>query len=54
MSFGGGYNRNAVRQILAEISNKLVQQAVGRLIREFDLADRFGLAEATDFPGVGR
>lgn len=54
VSFGGGYNRNAVRLILAEISNEHGQQAVDRLIREFDLTEKFGLAEGTDFSGVGR
>lgn len=54
LSFGGGYNRNAVRLILAEISNEHGQGAVDRLIRELDLTDKFGLAEGTDFSLVGR
>ena len=54
VSFGGGYNRNAVRLILAEISNEHGQQAVDRLIREFDLTEKFGLEEGMDFSGVGR
>ena len=53
-SFGGGYNRNAVRLILAEISNEHGQAAVDRLIRELDLEQRFGLSPGTDFSHVGR
>ena len=54
LAFGGGYNRNAVRLILAEISNEHGQDPVDRLIRELDLSERFGLSEGTDFSGVGR
>lgn len=54
VSFGGGYNRNAVRLILAEIANEHGQAAVDRLIREFDLSERFGLSAGTDFSRVGR
>lgn len=54
LGFGGGYNRNAVRLILGEISNQHGQGAVDRLIRELDLEEKFGLATGTDFSGVGR
>lgn len=54
LSFGGGYNRNAVRLILAEIANEHGQGAVDRLIRELGLTEKFGLAEGTDFSKVGR
>jgi len=54
LAFGGGYNRNAVRLILAEISNEHGQGAVDRLIRELDLEEKFGLTAGTDFSGVGR
>ena len=54
LSFGGGYNRNAVRLIRAEISNEHGQGAVDRLIRELGLEEKFGLAAGTDFSGVGR
>lgn len=54
LSFGGGYNRNAVRLILAEISIEHGQGAVDRLIRELDLTQKFGLTEGTDFSQVGR
>jgi hypothetical protein len=54
LSFGGGYNRNAVRLILAEVSNEHGQRAVDQLIRELGLTETFGLTEGTDFSGVGR
>jgi hypothetical protein len=54
LQFGGGYNRNAVRLILAEIANEHGQGAVDQLIRELDLAERFGLQQGTDFSRVGR
>lgn len=54
LSFGGGYNRNAVRLMLAEISNEHGQGAVDQLIRELDLSEKFGLTEGTDFSHVGR
>jgi hypothetical protein len=54
LSFGGGYNRNAVRLILAEISNEHGQGVVDQLIRERELAEQFGLTEGTDFSRVGR
>jgi hypothetical protein len=53
LSSGGGYNRNAVRLILAEISNEH-GRAVDPLLRELGLKERFGLNEGTDFSGVGR
>ncbi len=49
LQFGGGYNRNAVRLILAEIANEHGQAAVDQLIRELDLSERFGLQQGTDF-----
>ena len=54
LSFGGGYNRNAVRLILAEVSNTHGQGAVDQLIRELDLSEKFGLKTGTDFSRVGR
>ena len=54
LGFGGGYNRNAVRLILAEITNEHGQSAVDRLIRELGLEEKFGLAPGTDFSKVGR
>ena len=52
LQFGGGYNRNAVRLILAEIQRDHGRAAVDGLIRELDLEQRFGLAPGTDFAGV--
>ena len=52
LGFGGGYNRNAVRIILAEIQRDHGQAAVDRLIRELDLGARFDLREGQDFSGV--
>ena len=52
LQFGGGYNRNAVRLILAEIQRDHGRAAVDGLIRELDLEQCFGLAPGTDFGGV--
>ena len=38
----GGYNRNAAKLILAEVEKEHGQEAVDRLIREFDLERVFG------------
>ncbi len=54
LQFGGGYNRNAVRLLLAEIQREHGQAAVDTLIRELDLGQAFGLKPGTDFSGVGR
>lgn len=37
-----GYNRNAAKLILAEVSREHGQQAVDNLINEFNLEDAFG------------
>lgn len=54
LGFGSGYNRNAVRVILAEISREHGQMAVDTLIRELDLESRFDLAPGTDFSNINR
>lgn len=55
LQFGGGYNRNAVRLILAEVQREHGRAAVDALIRELDLEQRFGLAPGIDFgPVAGR
>jgi hypothetical protein len=54
LSFGSGYNRNAVRLILAEVHIQHGQGAVDQLIRELDLESRFDLVPGTDFSTVGR
>ncbi|MCU7830743.1 MAG: hypothetical protein KZQ85_16920 [Candidatus Thiodiazotropha sp. (ex Myrtea sp. 'scaly one' KF741663)] len=54
ISFGSGYNRNAVRLLLGEIQREYGLQAGDQLIREFDLETAFGLKPGTDFTRVGR
>lgn len=49
VDLGGGYNRNAVRLILAEIQNEHGQIAVDNLIRQFNLDTVFGLKPGTVF-----
>ena len=54
VSFGSGYNRNAVRLLLGEIQREYGLEAGDQLIREFDLERAFGLKAGTDFTHVGR
>ncbi|MCU7852680.1 MAG: hypothetical protein KZQ80_10745 [Candidatus Thiodiazotropha sp. (ex Monitilora ramsayi)] len=54
ISFGSGYNRNAVRLLLGEIQREYGLQTGDQLIREFDLEAAFGLKPGTDFTRVGR
>lgn len=54
LDFKSGYNRNAVRMILNEVSNLHGQAAVDSLIRKFGLAQKFDLAEGADYSKVGR
>ncbi|MEN8166044.1 MAG: hypothetical protein ABFR65_01030 [Pseudomonadota bacterium] len=54
ISFGSGYNRNAVRLILGEIQRVHGQAAVDSLIDELALEEAFGLKPGTDFSKVGR
>ena len=44
VSFGGGYNRNGARLILADVAREHGQAAVDMLIREFRLDQVFGFA----------
>jgi len=46
---GGGYNRNGARLILAEVRQEHGQEAVDRLIQEFDLETLFGFKPGTEF-----
>lgn len=46
---GGGYNRNAVRLILAEVERDHGQGAVDQLIRLLDLETIFGIKPGTTF-----
>lgn len=48
---GGGYNRNSARLILAEVGRIHGQQAVDKLIEEFDLERRFGFRPGSRFTG---
>jgi hypothetical protein len=43
LSLGGGYNRNSVRLILAEIQREYDQHTIDSLIREFALDQAFGI-----------
>ncbi|MCF8150082.1 MAG: hypothetical protein K9K30_13925 [Burkholderiaceae bacterium] len=43
VSFGGGYNRNSTRLILAEVAREHGQDAADALIRELRLDEVFGL-----------
>jgi hypothetical protein len=42
-SFGGGYNRNGARLILAEVAREHGQDAADVLIRNLGLAERLGI-----------
>lgn len=44
VSFGGGYNRQGARLILADVAREHGQDAVDALIREFHLDRLFGFA----------
>jgi len=44
---GGGYNRNGVKLILAEVKKEHGQEAVNSLIREFNLQQIFGIRADT-------
>ena len=47
--FGGGYNRQGARLILAEVAREHGQEAVDGLIRELELERLFGIAPGTRF-----
>lgn len=47
--FGGGYNRNSARLILAEVAREHGQAAADQMIRELHLDKIFGLTPGT-FP----
>jgi len=40
--FGGGYNRNGARLILAEVAREHGQECADRLVRELRLDEAFG------------
>jgi SpoVK/Ycf46/Vps4 family AAA+-type ATPase len=54
LTFGSGYNRNAVRLLLGEIQREHGLGAADKLIQEFDLEFRFGLRPGMDLTRVGR
>ncbi len=43
VDMGGGYNRNSVRMLLAEVGREHGQEGVDKMIREFSLDEKFGL-----------
>lgn len=45
--FGGGYNRNGARLIIADVIREHGQDAADRLIRELRLDDLFGFEPGT-------
>jgi hypothetical protein len=47
--FGGGYNRNGARLILAEVAREHGREAADGLIRELRLDEVFGIAPGTRF-----
>jgi hypothetical protein len=49
VSFGGGYQRNATKLILAEVYKDHGQGAVDQLIRELDLEALFGFKPGQQF-----
>jgi hypothetical protein len=49
--FGGSYNANAAKLILAEVDREHGQGAVDRLIRELRLDEIFGFVPGTEFKG---
>jgi len=52
-NLGGGYNSNAVKLILAEVSQFHGQSAVDSLIQEFELERIFGLTPGSNFKRPG-
>ena len=51
--FGGFYNRNAARLILAEVHREHGQRAVDGLIRDLNLGEIFGFKSGESFAGSG-
>jgi hypothetical protein len=49
VSLGSGYNRNAARLVLGEVQRDHGQQAVDRLIREFNMEELWGIKPGTVF-----
>lgn len=53
VDFGGYYNRNSTRMILADVQREHGQQAVDALIEELKLEERFGIKPGTVFKTPG-
>jgi hypothetical protein len=53
VSFGGGYQRNGARLVLAEVMREHGQGAVDRLIAELGLDATFGFALGEHFSTPG-
>ena len=53
VSFGGGYQRNGARLVLAEVTREHGQEAADRLIAELRLDDTFGFAIGEHFSTPG-
>jgi hypothetical protein len=53
VSFGGGYQRNGARLVLAEVMREHGQEAVDRLIAELRLDDTFGFTIGEHFSTPG-
>ena len=49
VNFGGGYNRQGARLILAEVAREHGQDAIDGLIRELGLEQVFGFKPGTSF-----
>lgn len=47
VDFGGGYNRNSARLILAEVVREHGQTSANQLVSEMHLDDIFGFAPVT-------
>lgn len=45
--FGGGYNRQGARLILADVAREHGQEAADGLIRELELERQFGISPGT-------
>jgi len=54
LQFTSGYNRNAIRMILAEVQQVHGQAAVDRLIRQYELEARFDLRPGEDHGALRR
>ncbi|MBU0752015.1 MAG: hypothetical protein KJ787_12140 [Gammaproteobacteria bacterium] len=54
LSFGGGYQRNGARLVLAEVAHEHGQAAVDTLIAELKLDSVFGFAIGEHFTTPGK